>query len=579
MTCYIYYSRLYCDRNLRALLCSWLAEDPRSFQNPHRPRCVAVWCVASQLEVIIFKNPITTCSAQATMSNLYPVTNITTPHPHDVLCGRGGYINNHEGNKNWRRLVAANKELYVALPKYQKQLLSQSIVHAVRSQNPPGRFLLKNSSGLWNEIGEQKAYDKTSQALREDGPAIRVTVESKGISPDSVDLLKPETIPTVAQLCMNPQQEPPTIQIYMPSPDDAAKISTAANATNEQNEATHVQEASAVAYTDYPQYYPINVPSQNPQHRYPTNVPSSQNHVVSQLEAAASSLLASSQASAQTRANIEQAYHYPDIHPSNDAAAVSARTDRQTRSHENASSSSSSSNQSASSPNAARAPCAATAAAPELLEPYTTTYDAKLLDKPAISFGSMMSCSMAPPALQTIDASFGTLSLDDAGSKTTHRIQTSNSNTPTLLSHHRSTADLLASDSGDDGDDGNLPANWEKMRAVFGMTHVPHDIGHAGDMDLLRDISGMSAFSFGDVALERSPSSTIMRDVGDENPRGSTLVSDNSELSTRDDELSEQEKLEKLFLDRGRSLVFEKFGRKWESQGGAGSVGHHSNDE
>lgn len=104
----------------------------------------------------------------------YPLKEIPSPHPHDVLCGRGGGTNNHVGNSHWRMLVAANKQLYVTLPKRQKMLLSRSIVNAVRSQNPPGRFLQKDAkSELWYDVGDQRAQEKTSQALREGAPDIR----------------------------------------------------------------------------------------------------------------------------------------------------------------------------------------------------------------------------------------------------------------------------------------------------------------------------------------------------------------------------------------------------------------------
>jgi hypothetical protein len=74
-------------------------------------------------------------------------------------------------------LVAANKQLYITLPKRQKMLLSRSIVNAVRSQNPPGRFLQKdNKTNLWFDVGDQRAQEKTSQALREGAPDIRKKV-------------------------------------------------------------------------------------------------------------------------------------------------------------------------------------------------------------------------------------------------------------------------------------------------------------------------------------------------------------------------------------------------------------------
>ena len=109
-----------------------------------------------------------------TTQQQYPLKDIPQPHPHDVLCGRGGGTNAHVGNSHWRMLVQANKELYVSLPKRQKMLLSKSIVNAVRSQNPPGRFLQKDTkTDLWYDVGDQRAQEKTSQALREGAPDIR----------------------------------------------------------------------------------------------------------------------------------------------------------------------------------------------------------------------------------------------------------------------------------------------------------------------------------------------------------------------------------------------------------------------
>ena len=98
----------------------------------------------------------------------------TEPHPNDVLCGRGGMTNQHVGNAHWRSLVAANKRLYLKLPKKQKMLVSQSIVKAVRSQDPPGRFLkLDHQTKIWTDVGDRKAVSKTSQALREGAPKLR----------------------------------------------------------------------------------------------------------------------------------------------------------------------------------------------------------------------------------------------------------------------------------------------------------------------------------------------------------------------------------------------------------------------
>lgn len=99
---------------------------------------------------------------------------ITHPHPHDVLCGRGGFVNKHAGNVAYRRVVEANKVTYHSCKKEHKLLLSQSIVEAIEQQNPPGRFVDQDKhTGLWYDIGKAKAIQKTAQALREGAEKIR----------------------------------------------------------------------------------------------------------------------------------------------------------------------------------------------------------------------------------------------------------------------------------------------------------------------------------------------------------------------------------------------------------------------
>jgi hypothetical protein len=108
---------------------------------------------------------------------------IRTPHPHDVLCGRGGGINSHPGNKTFREWVRQRKNLYnLATSKQEKARVSKEIVQMVRALSPPGKFLQREAgtthssstlSGMWAEIDEAKALAKTSQALREGAPNIR----------------------------------------------------------------------------------------------------------------------------------------------------------------------------------------------------------------------------------------------------------------------------------------------------------------------------------------------------------------------------------------------------------------------
>jgi len=99
---------------------------------------------------------------------------IATPHEHDVLSGRGNFVNYHAGNEYFRALVQKHKVAYVACPKPQKGKFSQMIVDEIKSRDPPGRFLKQDAkSKLWYNIGEKKALDKTRQALREGAPDIQ----------------------------------------------------------------------------------------------------------------------------------------------------------------------------------------------------------------------------------------------------------------------------------------------------------------------------------------------------------------------------------------------------------------------
>lgn len=116
----------------------------------------------------------------------------------------------------WRTLVAANKELYVSLPKKQKMLLSQSIVNAVRSQTPPGRFLGKDAkSDTWQDVGDKRAQEKTSQALREGAPEIRKNLKGKGTKSEKKDG-EPQKTDEPERSVSREQMPPPAITVVPP---------------------------------------------------------------------------------------------------------------------------------------------------------------------------------------------------------------------------------------------------------------------------------------------------------------------------------------------------------------------------
>jgi hypothetical protein len=102
------------------------------------------------------------------------VRRIRTPAPHDVLSGRGGSVNAHPGNCQFRDWVQVRKEEYnLARSKQAKADICRDIIAKVAALG--GRFLTKESanSQWWVEQDDERMMSKTSQALREGAPKIR----------------------------------------------------------------------------------------------------------------------------------------------------------------------------------------------------------------------------------------------------------------------------------------------------------------------------------------------------------------------------------------------------------------------
>lgn len=104
----------------------------------------------------------------------WPLTEIKEPHKNDVLYGRGGGTNHHPGNKRYRVMVERRKVDYVNSKRLDKPLVAYEIIKEWRTQDPPGRFLkMDENTGMWCDVGDKKAREKTSQALREKAPQLR----------------------------------------------------------------------------------------------------------------------------------------------------------------------------------------------------------------------------------------------------------------------------------------------------------------------------------------------------------------------------------------------------------------------
>mmetsp|Transcript_10496 Transcript_10496/g.22749 ORF Transcript_10496/g.22749 Transcript_10496/m.22749 type:complete len:414 (+) Transcript_10496:341-1582(+) len=98
----------------------------------------------------------------------WPMKNIASPGINDCLMGRGGGTNHHSGNKRFRAITEARKHMYLASKRLDKPIVAMEIVNEWRALEPPGRFLRQDeATKLWYDVGDQKAREKTSQALRE----------------------------------------------------------------------------------------------------------------------------------------------------------------------------------------------------------------------------------------------------------------------------------------------------------------------------------------------------------------------------------------------------------------------------
>lgn len=90
----------------------------------------------------------------------------------DVLLGRGGETNHHIGNIQYRQLVKICQPAYLEAKRRDKPKIAERIVHAVRCRS--GRFLKKDpETNTWRDVGNTRAREKTSQALREGAPELR----------------------------------------------------------------------------------------------------------------------------------------------------------------------------------------------------------------------------------------------------------------------------------------------------------------------------------------------------------------------------------------------------------------------
>lgn len=159
---------------------------------------------------------------------------IRDPNVNDVLAGRGGRINAHVGNVQFRDIVAQRKKDYLATStkKLEKAHIAADIVYYIRRLDPPGRFLKEDNDGAWWDIGDQKAIKKVGQALREDASEVRdvddvdgyeehqpdvTTSISKGLETPNVATGSAESTPTQTNRTIHVNPTSPAVSVQIPA--------------------------------------------------------------------------------------------------------------------------------------------------------------------------------------------------------------------------------------------------------------------------------------------------------------------------------------------------------------------------
>jgi len=90
----------------------------------------------------------------------------SVPDKLDVLCGRDKESYSHVGNKQFRVIVATNRERYQSCTsRDEKTKITTEIIKGIRDCG--GRFLRKNEkTNLYEDVGDEYAHEKVSHALR-----------------------------------------------------------------------------------------------------------------------------------------------------------------------------------------------------------------------------------------------------------------------------------------------------------------------------------------------------------------------------------------------------------------------------
>lgn len=115
------------------------------------------------------KGALTTPTGRAsTTSVMTQLPSDFNPGPDDVICGRGKKCYQHVGNERFRKRVLTHLDEYSnAKSKLDKSSVLSKVVEEVRQNSPDGGFVKQDANGVWHEVGDFLAREKTSQTFRD----------------------------------------------------------------------------------------------------------------------------------------------------------------------------------------------------------------------------------------------------------------------------------------------------------------------------------------------------------------------------------------------------------------------------
>mmetsp|Transcript_11397 Transcript_11397/g.17644 ORF Transcript_11397/g.17644 Transcript_11397/m.17644 type:complete len:644 (+) Transcript_11397:55-1986(+) len=122
------------------------------------------------VEIVARDNTQMSCLRAEQATGVMSGADIAQPNKNDVLMGsrRKRKIDEHPGNLWYNTLVNERKIRFLNASGNEARQICNDIIHIVRSAHPPGRFLAKEESiGMWYDVGDKVALDKTYRALWE----------------------------------------------------------------------------------------------------------------------------------------------------------------------------------------------------------------------------------------------------------------------------------------------------------------------------------------------------------------------------------------------------------------------------